>query len=320
MDANTEGQETATKRGRRIWSLAWDALIFGSLIAAGFYLYQADYLTIPEVQRWGYFLLAFPALFAAFLIASRCWQIGARDFGSRFAYTEALAGNGLPVFTKYIPGKFWVIAGRVTYVKKARPEESAIRLGGASVMVQLVDIWMALTIGLAGFILIEGFGPWSWLFTAGWLASLGGLAYPPLRRWGLSLLARLIKRAAPLVSMPTIPYLRWLPWFFLPWALTGLGFYFLTAGLTDGPVPVAMMFVMPLATAIGMLAIIVPGGIGVREGILAGLIVALGYDLSVAVTLSAMSRVWFLAGEGFVFGAGGLAHVWNRRQAAGMVS
>ena len=57
----------------------------------------------------------------------------------------------------------------------------------------------------------------------------------------------------------------------------------------------------PISVVYGVLAIIVPGGIGVRESILSGFLIALKVDPKLAVTISALSRLWFISGEVFIF-------------------
>ena len=63
----------------------------------------------------------------------------------------------------------------------------------------------------------------------------------------------------------------------------------------------------PLAATIGVLAIIAPGGIGAREGILTGYFVLTGIPLETAVTISIASRLWFLIGESLFFIVGLMA-------------
>ena len=49
------------------------------------------------------------------------------------------------------------------------------------------------------------------------------------------------------------------------------------------------------------MAIIVPGGLGVRESILTGYLNLAGLPISEAATISISARLWFLIGEIFFF-------------------
>jgi uncharacterized membrane protein YbhN (UPF0104 family) len=51
----------------------------------------------------------------------------------------------------------------------------------------------------------------------------------------------------------------------------------------------------------GILAIFLPGGIGVREGIMTAYLSALGIELELAITIATLSRLWFITGEVFIF-------------------
>jgi uncharacterized membrane protein YbhN (UPF0104 family) len=60
-------------------------------------------------------------------------------------------------------------------------------------------------------------------------------------------------------------------------------------------------FAFPLSVCYGVLAIILPGGIGVREGIIVAFLTAYGQTLETAITLSVVARLWFITGEIFMF-------------------
>jgi len=53
-----------------------------------------------------------------------------------------------------------------------------------------------------------------------------------------------------------------------------------------------------------MIAIILPGGLGMREGLLSLTLIAAGLASDFSVTVSVSSRLWYLIGEGFIFFTG----------------
>jgi uncharacterized membrane protein YbhN (UPF0104 family) len=59
--------------------------------------------------------------------------------------------------------------------------------------------------------------------------------------------------------------------------------------------------VFVLSAVIGIVAIIAPGGLGVREGIMITILISLGFKNNEVISLSAFSRVWFLIGEVLTF-------------------
>lgn len=60
-------------------------------------------------------------------------------------------------------------------------------------------------------------------------------------------------------------------------------------------------FAFSLSVSYGLLAVFMPGGLGVREGIIVLVLTATGLDVKVATTISVISRIWFISGEIFIF-------------------
>lgn len=297
------------------WKIGWNILLYASIGFVVYLLATNDYLFVPEVHDVPLFAASFPVLFLSFLASCRCWQVGARDTGASIDFAQAVASYGLPVFAKYLPGKVWVLAGRVAYMMQANPANSVTRLGAASVAVQLIDIWVAFTLSLLGFIL---YLPNPFLIAAvlaGWAFSLACLLYPQLQVRLFAILVKLSPRFEKLTDMPPMQFARWFGWFFIAWLLVGLAFYLMASGLVGELLPAPMLFAMPLGLIAGLLAIFVPGGIGVREAILAAALGAAGLPAAQAVTIGAASRLWFMTGEVFLFLSGVLAHWLTRRKA-----
>jgi uncharacterized membrane protein YbhN (UPF0104 family) len=98
------------------------------------------------------------------------------------------------------------------------------------------------------------------------------------------------------------------PWFVGFWLCWSAGFYLLIVALHTGDLSPMSGLAFPLATALGILALPLPGGIGLREGVLAGVLVAAGLAGSHATTYAVVARLWFLLGEAFMFGVGWIAH------------
>jgi uncharacterized membrane protein YbhN (UPF0104 family) len=78
------------------------------------------------------------------------------------------------------------------------------------------------------------------------------------------------------------------------------GFYLLLFAFGI-PGPFKASFVFPVSAVYGVLAIIFPGGIGVREGIMVSLLTMMGCNPLTATTFSVVSRLWFITGELFIF-------------------
>jgi uncharacterized membrane protein YbhN (UPF0104 family) len=73
----------------------------------------------------------------------------------------------------------------------------------------------------------------------------------------------------------------------------------------------------PLAASLGVLALVAPGGLGVREGVIVAYLGLAGIPAMEATTISIASRLWFLGGELIFFAAGAIAHRGWRGRARG---
>ena len=84
------------------------------------------------------------------------------------------------------------------------------------------------------------------------------------------------------------------------WALYILAFGLFVRSLQpDASLQAAFAF--PLAMNIGLLAIVLPGGLGVREGVMTGLLAMSGIPIGDAASIALLARLWFTLGEGFIF-------------------
>jgi uncharacterized membrane protein YbhN (UPF0104 family) len=86
----------------------------------------------------------------------------------------------------------------------------------------------------------------------------------------------------------------------LLWLSWSLAFYYFILSF-DPTLQLKLAFVFPVSVVYGVLAIVLPGGIGVREGIITSFLLASGIQLDSAATISLVSRLWFIIGEAFIF-------------------
>jgi len=66
-------------------------------------------------------------------------------------------------------------------------------------------------------------------------------------------------------------------------------------------IPPLLALAFPAGITYGFVVIFMPAGIGVREGIVASFLIAGGISSANAITISVISRFWFVAGEVFLF-------------------
>ncbi len=204
---------------------------------------------------------------------------------------------------KYIPGKVFLYLGRLyLYGREGR---SAALVSLTFALETFLSSVAALTLAMLGNVLqhlpgVPAFGPWlSW---GGLLMILVAL-HP--RLWGGAV--RRLGRIFGIQPLERLP-----PWralvstallYLLSWGVCGWGFFsflrsFYPLAVTEAAF-VAGSF--SLAAVVGMVVVLVPAGLGVREGVLAMLLSRILPE-GVAVAGALLARGWFLVGE-----LGGLA-------------
>jgi len=127
------------------------------------------------------------------------------------------------------------------------------------------------------------------------------------------LIKKVLKRTITIPRLSFIPTIRIIPWFILYWLFYSAGFYFLVKSLSIGEVPVATALAFPFAGTLGVMAIIAPGGLGVREGVMVTYLVLAGFSTQAAMSIAKAARLWYLIGEIFIFITGLLIRLFKKQ-------
>jgi hypothetical protein len=197
---------------------------------------------------------------------------------------------------RYVPGKVAYLVGRFYLGRAAGTSSRALAGSMAYENVLILITAMVLSAALLiPSIAIESETVWPYLALPA--AALAGLALlqPAVLRRLLALAARFAGRefAEEEWILPPGRMLRTVALSTVVFLSSGLGFYLLVASLTDYParyLPLAAG-TMTLGAVVGTVSIITPAGLGVREGVLVGILqFTMPADLAVLVTV--VARVW----------------------------
>lgn len=274
-------------------------------------LARADYLNIPTIYDPLYLAISFPLMMLGFYWYSLSYAQSLDYGGTKITFRSHIAANGLVQFGKYIPGKLWGLIGRAAYSEKY----DNIPMGQASILSfknQLMVIWAGFLVGLTGSAIVL-YDRWEV-----WLGVLVFLVITPLffsqnlaksfvwfskkffgKEFQLDPFDYAMVKKVMLTSI-----LCWIGW--------SAGFYFLAQSLVEGHIDPLSGLSFALATNIGILAIIAPGGIGVREAAIVLYLNTVGLSIAEATTIAVASRLWFLAGEGGFFLSGIIANRFQK--------
>lgn len=277
----------------------FNLLLYISLFFLIFFLIRFDYINIKNIH-FNYLLLIVSViiLWLAVLVNCYCWGAYLKINGVEITNSEALVSYGLSILGKYIPGKIWVIFGRAVYVSNLG--YSLTKISFISLKTQILMIIGGLIVSIVPLLITKGFEK---------IVIFGGLILiilmlltfnKKIHNFGVSFISKIFKRDF------TFPFLDWIttlkitPYILLYWLLLMLGFYFFVRSFGYN-VSFSIGLVFPLSVVLGILAIIFPGGLGVREGVLTSLLVSQGLNLSNSISISFVSRLWFLSAELFLF-------------------
>lgn len=275
--------------------------VYASVLFLGVALMRGELLVVPTVHSPGALWAATGLLCAAFLMESAPWRRMLRDAGIDASWGDSLGSIGISVFGKYMPGKLWAIVGRSAFI--------AARCGAAekdatmvAVNAQVISLWTGLLLGALALLVLEPTAHMGWAALGLWLAMSLLLFTDGSRRIAVWAASRALGMTITLPRMSPRQVLVPGSWYLALWALWCAGYWLLVHALVGHGVPLFVGWSFALAATAGILALIAPGGIGVREGILGAYLMFAGLAPTEATTVAAASRLWFLVGETFIFG------------------
>ncbi|HAN00420.1 MAG TPA: hypothetical protein DCQ26_17635 [Marinilabiliales bacterium] len=275
-------------------------LLYLSILFVIYYLYKLDYLFFSELTiNWMFLVASVLFLWSGFLLSVYSWKVSLKVHGVIVLFKDALYSHGISVFGKYLPGKVWVILGRASIIsEKGFP---LMKLATVSLREQLLYLLLGLLISLVAipFLPVNG---WYSFFVALGALGLGLFLFSGwVHKFILQLLQMFFKKE---LNIPFIPIRDALPMTLAImgyWVFWSAGFYFLVLSVLPAS-SLWVAFAFPASVSCGLLAIFLPGGIGVREGIIVLFLTTLGIDPKIAITISIIQRLWFISGEIFIFG------------------
>lgn len=280
-------------------------LVYVSLVFVGVALYRFDYLRVPSIASYGVLAVTLPLQIAGFLCLVASWNVLLARGGCAIRFAEGLAALGLAVLGNYVPGKVWLIVGRAGYVSSRRGYPLA-KVSVLSLHAQLVSLWAGLLLGALGAFAVGGVRLWGPLMLGLWLA----LTLTVFSRRVHALVARAIGAvlrrhvSIPLMSLRSTSHA--IAWALAAWLCWSVAFYLFLMAMGLAGVSPADGLAFPLAACLGVIAVIAPGGLGAREGVLVAYLVLAGHSAADATTIAVAARLWFLGGELTLFVIGWL--------------
>jgi len=265
-------------RRKDIAKVVVSSLALGCIAFFFYRAFQANWATISAQGlqlSYGYLLLGMLCIFATYLVPTWGWQLTLNGLseGPKLSFSQSLAVVNASGLTKYVPGKIWSYALQMYWLSAAGFSKSLV------VYVNAINLFISIVSSLlVGVLLLLPSGD---RFPV--LLSLGGVLallvvdlvalrfHDALFKWMVSTYNRLFKRSLQYFEISTKLVLQLHAIHLLAAFTFGLAAYFVCLGIGY---PVALehaplfMASLLLSDTIAFAAVIVPGGLGVREGIM----------------------------------------------------
>jgi uncharacterized membrane protein YbhN (UPF0104 family) len=298
----TAGAEPAAVRGggrRLLLAAARTAAYVLALSFLAYELWGARHGLAGNLRRvgWRNALIAVALLAAGGLPGFFGWRILLTRLGTRLPLPTAIRLFFLAGLTRYLPGGIWPT---VTHAALARPlGEPPARLAGALGASQGLTVIAGLGVGLLALPrLVAAHAIWWALLPVLVLALLPVFA-PGLLGRLLRLAQRILRGTGPPVEMPGRGVLLAVAALMgVGWLVTGLHIVVLAIALGASPAGTLTVGIggFALSVVAGLFAVLTPGGLGVREAVLA-LTLATLLTGPALVTLIILSRVLTTAAD-----------------------
>ncbi len=240
----------------------------------------------------GIFIVSMLFYFVYKITLASLWHYITKINGCSIRYEKAVTSYLYSILGKYIPGKVFMLAARLTYYK----EEEA-PLSKVTVCFFIENVCTLLGAAML-FIVSLFFFPNELLENYKWLTLLLIAAFfvcihPKIINFVLRLIGKIFKKNLE-IPMKYSQMLKVVLLFIGNWLIVGFGFFILTKSIYPAAEWSQMLYcagIWGVSAIMGILAIFAPSGLGVREGIIvAGLMLIM--PQSDAMVISVVSRLW----------------------------
>ncbi|MGB7817145.1 MAG: lysylphosphatidylglycerol synthase domain-containing protein [Ornithinibacter sp.] len=265
-------------------------------------------------------LISWPVLVGAFALTVLApavtlmgWRVLLADLGSDLHPAPAASIFFVGQLGKYLPGSVWTILVQTEMGARLKVPRRRMAVAG------LLAIGLAVLTGsLMGLPAVPPLVDressalsWWWVVLAAGLGAV--LLWPRLLNAVIARGLRLIRREPLEHDLSGRAVALTVAWFAGAWVSTGLGVFLLARSVAPGA-PVGQLLVasicgFALASAAGMFSVLVPAGVGVRDGVLALLLVTL-MPLSAATAVVVVARFLAVLAD---LGLAAAGWAWGRR-------
>ncbi len=275
-------------------------IIYLSLIFLVIYLYKNGYIIVLSIENYTLFVLSIGFLIGGFFFQATAWYVALHTHDNNITKSLAFVSEFTSIFAKYIPGKVMMILGPSSYIS-AHSRISLKDTSFYSLQVQILNLWLGLMIGSLVFFYAELSKEWLYIIIIGELLFTIFLFSNIFHNLFLKLVNILFKKIIKIPDFNNQLIKNILPYIFLRWLFWAIAFSLFVSSVVNVEFDFLYGLGFILAGVLGVMALLAPGGVGVREGILVVILSLLGLSVELATSISITSRLWFIIGEVMMF-------------------
>jgi glycosyltransferase 2 family protein len=295
-----------TKMNKKL-KLIFQIMIITAVFSFMFWQVYKNWNSLQEYEwsfNYIYLVLSFIFLGGYYFCIFIGWHFILKKLGVKIGFLKTMKIRALSELGRYIPGKFWHLLGRTYFAKKMK----------LPVLKIVTSFVLELSISLiAGFVVFLSVFPF-FLKTELMIKVLPfaiiaiplGLAFihPKILNRLLNFALKVFKRGKIKIQMKYRYILLLVMMYCAFWLVAGFAFFLLVNSIYSISFSNVLVIgsIYVIAWVLGFLSFLTPGGMGVREGVLAALL-SLYMPLPIAIIISLISRLWSIAMEFMLAGA-----------------
>lgn len=290
---------------RRLWTVVQAVLLVATLAWVGRALARqwddVRAVAIATELRWAWIALASVMVLCTYAILIQSWRVLLSGWGGRLTYWTAVRIWTIANLGRYIPGKVWSVGALGVLAKQEGV--SGVAAAGAAILGTLLNIGAGFgVLAFSGARVLGVFEPWlkSASMVIGAAFVVGTLALPRLLPPLLQRIARWRGMEPPASALPAGTLWLAVAINAVSWLCYGMAFAAFTRGVAPhAPVnPATFIAVWTASYLMGYLVLFAPAGIGVRDGLMTGGLIALSVAGAAEATWITMtSRIWLTVCE-----------------------
>ncbi|HET7573242.1 MAG TPA: lysylphosphatidylglycerol synthase transmembrane domain-containing protein [Gaiellaceae bacterium] len=237
------------------------------------------------------FALALAAIAGYYLLFVLGWMRILSDWGMPLGYTQALQSEMVSMLAKYVPGGVWTPAARVVAARRYGVTDAGLVTAS-----MLVEAGTSAVAGVLVFVVsltwTGGVGGWTVPLVVAFGVLVAVLVHPRVfQPLSTRVLRRLGHPPLPPLRGPTLLFL--LAYYAFTWVVGGVGLWLLLRSVGDDASASTIVFLggtSCVGAIVAVLVVIAPSGLGVREGSMYGVLLAITSEAH-ALSAVALNRV-----------------------------